>query len=99
LLQARRHTPGGHAESGHDDGSHDGAYTAENVDLDQLFDRLDSARDGFALLAAMTDERLNTVPPAGSLRFCDGQRTLEQVLSSLFKHQGHQVEAIKAALA
>jgi hypothetical protein len=98
LLGARGHTPGSHAERGHDEGSHDGDYTAENVDLDELLERLRAARDGFDQLAERTDEQLDTVPPAGSFRFCDGQRSLEQVLTSLFKHQGHQVDAIKAAL-
>ena len=33
------------------------------------------------------------------MRFCDGQRALEQVVTSLIKHQSHQVDAVKAALA
>jgi hypothetical protein len=97
-LLAGGHAPGGHAESGHDGGTHAGDYTAENVDLDGLLERLSAERDALSLLADLTDERLDTVPPSGSFRFCDGQRTLEQVVASLLKHQGHQVDAMKAAL-
>jgi hypothetical protein len=98
FLLARGHGPGGHAEMRHEKGMHDGAYAAVDLDLDGLLERLSSARDAFGLLAELTDERLDTVPPAGTFRFCDGQRTLEQVLVSLLKHQGHQIDAIKAAV-
>jgi hypothetical protein len=39
------------------------------------------------------------VPPADQARFCDGQRTLEQVLSRMLKHQSHQIDALRAAIA
>jgi hypothetical protein len=99
LLLARGHAPRGHAESGHDEGTHDGDYTADNVDLHGLLERLSAGRDALSLLADLTDERLDTVPPTGSFRFCDGQRTLEQVVASLLNHQGHQVGALRAAVA
>jgi hypothetical protein len=99
FLLARGHPPRGHAERGHDEGTHDGDYTAENVDLHGLLERLSAARDALSLLADLTDERLDTVPPTGSFRFCDGQRALEQVVASLLNHQGHQIDAIKAAVA
>jgi hypothetical protein len=98
LLFARGHAPRGHDESGHDEGTHDGDYTADNVDLHGLLERLSAARDALSLLAELTDERLDTVPPAGSFKFCDGQRTLEQVVASLLNHQGHQIDAINAAV-
>ncbi len=97
-LLARDHAPGGPADSGQNEGTHDGDYTAENVDLDGLLERLSAGRDVLSLLADLTDEQLDTVPPTGSFRFCDGQRTLEQVVASLLKHQAHQVDAMKAAL-
>lgn len=51
-------------------------------------------------ITELTDERLDVVPPpAGSFRFCDGNRTLEEVLAGLLKHQSHQVAALGAALA
>ncbi len=93
------HGPRGDAESGHDQGTHGGDYTAENVDLDGLLERLSAGRAALSLLADLTDEQLGAVPPTGSFRFCDGQRTLEQVVASVLKHQTHQIDAIRAALA
>jgi hypothetical protein len=98
FLLARGHRPRGHAESGHDEGTHDGQYAAENVDLHGLLGRLSAGRDALSRLADLTDERLDTVPPTGSFRFCDGQRTLEQVVGRVLNHQGHQVDAMKAAI-
>ena len=99
FLRARGHTPPQHANGGHDGGAHDGDYTAENVDLPGLLTRLSAARNALSVLAELTDEQLDTVPPSGSFRFCDGQRTLEQVAASLLNHQGHQIDAVKAAVA
>jgi hypothetical protein len=73
---------------------HDSGYTADDVDLDGLLNRLAAARHAFGLLAELSDERLDTVPPAGSFRFCDGQRTLDQVVGGLLMHQSHQIDAI-----
>ena len=42
---------------------------------------------------------VDQVPPKDSFRFCDGQRTLEKVLAGLLKHQAHQLEALKTAVA
>jgi hypothetical protein len=98
FLLDRGHGPAGHGEGDHDSGMHDGDYTAESADLDGLLERLSAARDALSVLAEMTDEQLDTVPPAGSFRFCDGQRSLEQVVTGLLKHQGHQVDAMKAAV-
>jgi hypothetical protein len=50
-------------------------------------------------LAELTDGQLDQVPPDGSFRFCDGQRTLEQVLASLLKHQAHHLDALRSAVA
>lgn len=97
FLLARGHGRGSHDATRHGQGLHDGDYTAEDVDLDGLLERLSAARDAFGLLAELTDEHLDAVPPAGSFRFCDGERTLEQVVVGLLKHQGHQIEAMKAA--
>jgi hypothetical protein len=32
------------------------------------------------------------------MKFCDGQRTLDQVATNLLNHQSHQLDALKAAL-
>jgi hypothetical protein len=33
------------------------------------------------------------------MKFADGERTLEQILASILKHQRHQVDTLAAALA
>jgi hypothetical protein len=86
-------------QAGHPPGGHDAEHRAENVDLDDLLERLSAARDALALLAELSDEQLDGVPAASEMKFCDGRRTLEQILSSLFKHQRHGVDAVKAAVA
>jgi hypothetical protein len=68
---------------------HDGYYTAEDVDVDGLLERLSATREACGLLAELTDECLDTVSPAGSFRCRVGHRTLQQVVSGLVKHQGH----------
>ena len=80
-------------------GAHDDNYAAENVNLGALLDRLSNARAALGRLADLTDEQLDTVPPASDIKFCDGQRTVEQILTSLLNHQNHQVDALKAAIA
>jgi len=95
LFRARGHAPPRHAEGSHE-GTHDGDYTAKNVDVPGVLERLSSGRDALSLLADLTDEQLDVAPPNGSFRFCDGQRTLEQVVASLLNHQGHQIDAMKA---
>ncbi len=99
FLRTPGHAPGSHAKSGHEKGGPDGDYTAENVDLDGLLERLSAGRDALSLLAGLNDDQLDAVPPSGSFRFCDGQRTLEQVITSLLKHQDHQSDAIRAAVS
>lgn len=99
FLLARGHGAGSHGEGDHEQGRHDGDYTTETVALDGLLERLSAARDAFGFLAGLTDEQLDVVPAAGIFRFCDGHRTLEQVVAGLLKHQGHQIDAVKAAVA
>jgi hypothetical protein len=97
LLLAREHGPGGHAAADHGHGDHDGGYAAEAVDLDGLLERMSAARDALSVIGELTDGQLDAVPPADGFRLCDGQRSLEQVVVGLLKHQGHQVAAIRAA--
>jgi hypothetical protein len=85
--------------SGHGPGNHGAGYKADNVDLDDLLKRLLAAKGALAVLVDLSDKQLDVVPPAGDMKFCDGQRTLEQVVTSVLKHQRHQVEAVKAAVA
>jgi len=83
---------------GHASGEHDREHRIENVELDDLLERLSAARDALALLAELRDEQLDLAPAASEMKFGDGRRTLEQILSSLLKHQRHQVDAVKAAV-
>jgi hypothetical protein len=99
FLLARGHKPPSHADGGHGHDAQDDRYTAENIELEHLLEQLAASRDAFGFLADVTDEQLDSVPPAGSFRFCDGQRTLEQVLAGLLKHQSHQIDAVRATVA
>jgi DinB superfamily len=75
-----------------------GEHRGPSPDRDDLLEQLSSARQALASLAQLTDEQLDVVPAASEMRFCDGRRTLEQILSSLLKHQRHQIDAVKAAI-
>jgi hypothetical protein len=77
---------------------HDGEHQAENGGLTDLIERLSGARDALALLGELTDEQLDLVPAASEMKFCDGRRTLEQIVTSVLKHQCHQVNAVKTAI-
>jgi hypothetical protein len=85
------------AEHDHVTGSHPDHYAADDVDLEALLEQLSATRDALGRVAELTDQQLDTIPPSGSFRFCDGQRTLEEVLAGLLKHQSHQVDAVRAA--
>jgi hypothetical protein len=59
-----------------------------------LREQLASARGALDPIADLSDETLDSIPPEGAFRFCDGTRTLEEVLTALLTHQGHQVDAL-----
>ena len=59
--------------------------------------QLVASRGALRAIAELSDSQLDAIPAKDSFRFCDGQRTLEQVLAGLLKHQGHQVDALTAA--
>ena len=95
LLRHRApHTENG---SGGDPGQHDVPYTADNADLGALIEQLGTTRDTLAR-AELTVTQLDAIPPAGSFRFADGKRTVEQVLVGLLRHQRRQLDALKAAV-
>jgi len=85
-------------QGGHDRHGHSAPSGAEDVDREGLLERLSAGRDALGLLADLTDVQLDAVPPAGDMKFCDGQRTLDQVVANLLNHQSHQIDALKAAL-
>lgn len=104
FLRGLGHGPAEHDQHGptdHDQhgpgpgpGQHENRYTADNFDRGAVIALLSSARDGLAQIAALTDSQLDAIPPEGSFRFCDGQRTLEEVITCLLTHQRHQLDAI-----
>lgn len=91
--------PQDHAKDDHAGTRHDNGYRAQNVDLDAVIEQLGAARDALGQIAELTDSQLDAIPPKDSFRFCDGQRSLEQVLAGLLTHQAHQLEALKTAVA
>jgi len=78
---------------------HSEQHRASEIELDLLLTRLSAARDALATIELLSDEQLDSVPPAGEMKFADGERTLEQIIASLLKHQRHQVDAVAAALS
>jgi hypothetical protein len=86
------------SHGGHAPGGHGAGYSAANVHLGDVLARLLAAKGALALLADLSDEQLDVVPSAGDMKFCDGQRTLERVVTSLLKHQRHQIDAVTTAL-
>lgn len=86
------------SEVGHDRVAGAHPSPAPAIEASQLLDRLVAAQHALGGLAELTDRQLDVVPAAGQTRFCDGQRTMEQVVTSMLKHQGHQLEALRAAV-
>jgi hypothetical protein len=83
----RRHRRRGH---GHGD-----LPAAGGADPEELRHRLATARADLASIAGLDERRLDSIPPDGAFRFCDGRRNLEEVLTALLDHQEHQVEALE----
>jgi hypothetical protein len=77
-------------------GAHGAGHRAVNITLDGLLDRLAAAKDALAVLAGVDDATLDAVPPPADMKFADGERTLEQIVASILKHQRHQVDALTA---
>jgi hypothetical protein len=87
------------AGASHRTSAHGAGYSAVDIDLGDLLDRLVAAKHALAVLAELDDRALDTAPPAGDTKFADGVRTLEQIVASTLKHQRYQVDAVAAALA
>jgi hypothetical protein len=99
FLRAIGDAPVDHAEHNPGPGQHADHYSADTIDLGAVVEQLSASRATLGRVAELTDSQLDAIPPDGSFRFCDGQRTLEQVLAALLKHQGHQVDSIRSAVA
>jgi len=108
LTESRRSGERGHrrprllARAGHTRTDHSSVhgerYAAGTVDLSALRATLSTARRTLAGIGELSDAQLDQVPPGGSFRFADGERTLQQVLDCLLNHQRHQIDAIRGAL-
>jgi len=94
FLRAVGHGPTHHRPRG----GHTDRYTADKIDPAALIGQLSRTRDSLGRIAELTNRQLDAIPPKDGFRFCDGQRTFEQVLASLLKHQGHQIDALTAAI-
>ena len=96
FLRNLGHGPSDHAAHDPSRRDHDDQRTADNLDLDAVMERLSASRHALDAVAELSDLQLDSIPPKDSFRFCDGQRTLEQVLAGLLKHQRHQLDALRA---
>jgi hypothetical protein len=97
FLRALGHGRALHADHSPGTGQHDDGYSADKLEPSAVAAKLSALADDVSQIAALTDRQLDAIPPKDSFRFCDGQRTLEQVITSLLKHQSHQIDALKAA--
>lgn len=67
--------------------------------LPDVRDRLTGGKAPISLLADLTDEQLDTVPPAGSSPFSDGSRTLNRVIDAVIAHQAAHLSTLKRSVA
>jgi hypothetical protein len=95
LLRAIGHRAPSHGPNA---AGHDQRYSADDIDVPAVLEQLAATRGDLSRVGQLTDQQLDAIPPKGSFRFCDGQRSLEQVLASLVKHQAHQLDALTVAL-
>jgi len=89
LGRSIRHRPRAHG--------HGELPAAGGADADGLRERLSTARQNLDRIGELDDLRLDSIPPEGSFRFCDGKRSLDEVLAALLTHQEHQVEILARA--
>jgi hypothetical protein len=96
FMRALGHRPPEHADHG-PGGGHGEPYSADRVSQPELITQLGTTRASLRNIADLTDMQLDSIPPDGSFRFCDGKRSLHQVLEGLLKHQDHQISALRTA--
>jgi len=76
------------------EGRHGHLAAAGGGEAEALRDGLAAARQNLGAIADLDDAHLDSIPPEGAFRFCDGNRSLEEVLTALLTHQSHQVDAV-----
>jgi hypothetical protein len=79
--------------------SHVEQYAAGNAKSEAIVTQLGTTRDTFRRIGELSDVQLDAIPPRDSFRFCDGKRTVQQVLAGLLKHQRHQLDALNRAVS
>lgn len=97
FLQSTGYVPGSLATGkshGHGHG-HERAHAPEAVP--DVLDRLTSGKTPIGLLADLTDEQFDSVPPAVN-RFADGRRTLERVIDAVIAHQAAHLVTLERAV-
>jgi len=97
FLQATGYAPGLPATGNNHGHDHGHAPTPES--LPDMRDRLAEGKAPIGLLADLTDEQLDSLPPVGSSRFSDGRRTLDQVIDAVIAHQAEHLLTLKRAVA
>jgi hypothetical protein len=93
------HRPPDHGQNEAAGHTEQDTYTADTARSTDITQQLTAAGENLERIGQLTDQQLDAVPPKGRFRFCDGQRSLEQVLAGLLKHQEQQLQALRAALA
>jgi hypothetical protein len=83
----------------HEPGLHSTRRRGEPLELSELLHELCAARTALEPLADLPDRELDAVPGNGSFRFCDGRRTLEQMIAKVLAHQQHHIDALNGAVA
>ena len=103
FLQAEGYVPGSPAPANRKGRGHryrpGHGRTFPPAALPDVVDRLTGGKAPIGLLADLTDEQLDSVPSAGSSRFSDGRRTLEQVIDEVIAHQATHLVTLKRAVA
>jgi hypothetical protein len=80
------------------DTGHANVRSTQDITMLELRQLLLRNRDALQPLGGLSDKSLAAVPPAGAMRFCDGRRTLGEVLTGLLTHQANNVHALQVAL-
>jgi hypothetical protein len=86
------------SETSHSDEHGHGRANSPEATPD-LLNRLIAGKAPIGLLADLTDEQLDSVPAAGSSRFSDGHKTLEQIIDEVIAHQAAHLAALQRAVA
>jgi hypothetical protein len=93
----QQHGPGAHHRPGRH--AHETQYSGAREKPEALAQRLSATRSALSRVADLGDDQLDAKPPKDSFRFCDGERTLEQVISALLKHQESQLAEVRDGIS